>query len=51
MPAHAQAQVKADYSAIVDDIDVDPGDPAVAGRTWRAMKSVQSGRRYRGTRE
>jgi putative transposase len=36
VPAHAQAKVKADYWAIFDDIDADPGDAAVAIARSRA---------------
>jgi transposase-like protein len=36
VPAHAQAKVKAEFWAIFDDIDADPGDAAVAEATRRA---------------
>ncbi|MGH9261335.1 MAG: IS256 family transposase, partial [Acidimicrobiales bacterium] len=36
VPAHAQAQVKADYWAIFDDIDAEPGPGAVTEATRRA---------------
>jgi putative transposase len=46
VPAHAQAKVKADYWAIFDDIDAEPGDAAIAlarsrarafASTWRKL--------------
>jgi transposase-like protein len=36
VPVHAQAKVKADYWAIFDDIEAQPGAPAVAEATRRA---------------
>ena len=36
VPAHAQATVKAEYWAIFDEIDAEPGDAAVAEATRRA---------------
>ncbi len=36
VPAHAQAKVKAEFWAIFDDIDSEPGDTAVAEATRRA---------------
>lgn len=36
VPKHAEAQVKADYWAIFDDIGAEPGDAAVAEATRRA---------------
>jgi transposase-like protein len=36
VPKHAEAQVKADYWAIFDDIEAEPGDAAVAEATRRA---------------
>jgi transposase-like protein len=36
VPTHAQAKVKAEFWAIFDDIDADPGDAAVAEATRRA---------------
>jgi putative transposase len=38
VPAHAQAKVKADYWAIFDDIDAEPGDAAVAVARSRAKR-------------
>ena len=36
MPAHAQTKVKAEYWAIFDDLDAEPGEAAVAEATRRA---------------
>ena len=36
VPVHAQAQVKADYWNIFDDLDADPGPPAQAAARSRA---------------
>jgi putative transposase len=36
VPAHAQAKVKAEYWAIFDDLDAEPGEAAVAEATRRA---------------
>ena len=45
VPAHAQAKVKADYWAIFDDIDAEPGPAAVAEATQRARKFASKWRK------
>jgi putative transposase len=45
VPAHAQAKVKADYWAIFDDIDAEPGDAAVAVARSRAKRFASKWRK------